>query len=571
MNYNQTTIGQMFDSKVSFRIPVYQRAYAWERDNWKMFLDDILEQIHLGNAYTFGNILLEKNDNPNVYDIIDGQQRLSTLIVFMRALINVLEKKDYDKQKIAYLTEDYLQGRGVKRLRPVDYDQTFFDSVIIEGKGMDANSDSQRKYKEALDFFNKELSCKNLDELLEIKNLIEGTTINRLELDGKSEAALMFELQNNRGKSLTNLEKLKSYFMYQVYINSDKKVVESNVEALSNYFKEIYRLAHDIKGVQEDSILIYFCNSFLNKAFAYRNLDDIKAEYKKNSEETSDAEKGKARINWINDFTYNLYQAFNAIKSIQQGNFKYYKKLQALSNSGGSIPTFAYAFIIKGYSFFKDDKKKLEDLMHILEILAFRANLINTRADLNSRLSQIIKDFNGNLDQLRSSLQKKLNEEGYWSDVRMKEFLGGDMYGNKVLHYLLWEYENHLQKKGYSVGQADIENEEIEHISPRTPTNGKKIEIGYDVNEKGEYNEDFIEKHLNSIGNLMLIAKSHNASIGNNKFTDKLASYENPPLQQQSEIKGIVEEIGEGKRWGVKHIENRKQKILEFAIPEWSF
>ena len=45
MNYNQSTIGDMFSSKMSFRILVYQRAYAWETDNWKMFLSDILERI----------------------------------------------------------------------------------------------------------------------------------------------------------------------------------------------------------------------------------------------------------------------------------------------------------------------------------------------------------------------------------------------------------------------------------------------------------------------------------------------------------------------------------------------
>ena len=86
-------------------------------------------------------------------------------------------------------------------------------------------------------------------------------------MQGKKESALMFELQNNRGKDLTNLEKLKSYFMYETYVNSLTEETESNVETISNYFKEIYKIIYDIKGLDEDSILIYHCNAYLNAAF----------------------------------------------------------------------------------------------------------------------------------------------------------------------------------------------------------------------------------------------------------------------------------------------------------------
>ena len=56
----------------------------------------------------------------------------------------------------------------------------------------------------------------------------------------------MFELQNNRGKDLTNMERLKSYFMYQMYVYSNPKETESNIEDISNIFKLIYSLINDI-------------------------------------------------------------------------------------------------------------------------------------------------------------------------------------------------------------------------------------------------------------------------------------------------------------------------------------
>lgn len=115
------------------------------------------------------------------------------------------------------------------------------------------------------------------------------------------------------------------------------------------------------------------------------------------------------------------------------------------------------------------------------------------------------------------------------------------MYGNKILNYSLWEYEDSIQNKGYSIKNFSLENEQIEYISLQTPNNDDPISTSYDVNEDNEYSEDFISKHMNSLGNLILISGSHNASIGNKAFNNKLNSYKaNPLLNQQAEIKDFV-------------------------------
>ena len=196
--------------------------------------------------------------------------------------------------------------------------------------------------------------------------------------------------------------------------------------------------------------------------------------------------------------------------------------------------------------------------------------MIGSRAELNSRLSDILRDFNGNVILLRDSLKKKLNDSWYWSDTRIKDFLNGWMYENPVLHYLLWQYEDSLQNKGYQIGNCIIENEQIEHISPQNPPEGEILASGYDVNQENKYNDDFLEKELNCIGNLMLISGSHNASIGNKPFEEKLKTYKsNPILKQQAEIPDFLDAYS--KVWKTEHIERRKNAILRFAIPRWSF
>lgn len=61
----------------------------------------------------------------------------------------------------------------------------------------------------------------------------------------------MFELQNNRGRDLTNMEKLKSYFMYQMYVESPSEETAANVEQIANYFKDIYKTIYDKKMYQK--------------------------------------------------------------------------------------------------------------------------------------------------------------------------------------------------------------------------------------------------------------------------------------------------------------------------------
>lgn len=86
MQFKQETILSLFDSsQKSYIIPVYQRAYSWEEEQWNAFIEDLVEQTEGENSYFYGNILLEIIKKGKEYEIIDGQQRLTTLTIFMRS------------------------------------------------------------------------------------------------------------------------------------------------------------------------------------------------------------------------------------------------------------------------------------------------------------------------------------------------------------------------------------------------------------------------------------------------------------------------------------------------------
>ena len=497
--------------------------------------------------------MLEKIKKDKEYEIIDGQQRITTITIFIRALMDVLKNRKDTKIDIEDIEKTYFKNRGNIKLRPVEYDRACYDSIIVDGNNAYKTSTvSQRRMANAKKYFYKYLSNIKDTQLLEkYLEVVENAEINCIELEGKKEAALMFELENNRGKDLTNLEKLKSYFMYQMHVSSKEDETDSNIEGIADIFREIYLIVNDLK-INEDSLLIYHCNAYVN-GYDYRTIDNIKEKLK----------VSKDKVGFIKDFVRDLHTSFANMKKIENSNNKHLKQMEKLT-----IPAFVYPFLIKGMKYLDENSLDMNNLYDVMEKIIFREKLINSRADIKSRLNPILKSFKGDVKLLREEVDKTLNEAWYWSDDRVEEFLEGYMCGNGVLKYLLYNYENYIQTKGYLLGNIEIKDDEIEHISPQTPIIGG----GYEVDENGKYSDEFEEDYLNCLGNLVIISKSHNCSIGNCKFEKKLNTYmKNPILRQQTEIKEFISGDLGNPIWDRAAIQRRHDKILEFALDRWSF
>ena len=178
------------------------------------------------------------------------------------------------------------------------------------------------------------------------------------------------------------------------------------------------------------------------------------------------------------------------------------------------------------------------------------------------------------VDQLRNDY----GYWGFWGNREMTRLLSGYFYQNKVDNYFLWQYELYRHDKGYggpiAVNFSDlVKDENIEHIAPRTPTDGQPVANGY-----GTYNdvlcpENGIESGnwLNGVGNLMLISGSHNKSIGNRPFDEKLSSYDSLSLlKQQLEIKDFATSNNGVLTWDLNAIKKRKDALIEAALQIWS-
>ena len=557
-----TSIKSLFGLRsIRFKIPAYQRSYSWGSTQINQFIEDLENAT---SQYYLGHFLFEKSADESTMMIIDGQQRLTTCVIFFSCLRNALSNRESVNLDLDDITDYYIKDlrKKTQKFETVDDDNNFFLDEIVEF--MDNSSQpatrSQERIRQAKQIFIAKMAEKDTKELERWYHLVEEASITHFIVNNKVQAAQIFAFQNDRGKPLSNLEIVKSFFMLQIYLHSENEdIAQQNIKYLENCFSKIYGKIVCI-SIKEDEVLNYFWRSYNKQGFS---SDDTVKHLKKHVLEAND------KINWIKGFIMGLVSAFNTIEKIENSQDSYIKDLRYLNNMALSYP-----FFIKADRLHVSEQT-FARLAKFLENITFRSLLRGGRADLESRLNHYLAVENDIDKGINEMILRLRNNDWwwYWSDREMKRVLNSWFYQNRVDNYLLWKYELYLCNENHPMPHKVtfddlIRNESIEHIAPRTPKDEDYKAHGY-----GEYEgEDGIRsgEWLNAVGNLMLISKSHNSSISNDDFKVKLTSYgKDNLLNQQKEIIDFVTDK-EHPIWDSAAIKRRQQKIIAAATEIWS-
>ena len=240
-NKTAESIQQLFKSSDCVRIPAYQRAYSWGDKQCSQFLEDLLEQK--GKKYYLGQFLFEKDGN--TLFIIDGQQRLTTTILFLSAIakIKILKDQNVDSIREIYLTDVF---------KTIDDDQVIFKKVTqkhLVSAIDDTETISQKRIIEAFNFFETELSKLDNENLNLIQQTLENAVISTFYITNKVEATQVFEYQNNRGKELSRFEVIKAYLMHQIYIQStNNNQANNDIAEIQSIISKTYIYIEAVDG-----------------------------------------------------------------------------------------------------------------------------------------------------------------------------------------------------------------------------------------------------------------------------------------------------------------------------------
>ena len=575
MENGQKTISELFGGLRIFKIPQYQRAYAWEEQQLKDFVEDIENQKPDRN-YFFGTILFqeqERSERFEIIDIVDGQQRITTLIIFMKLLLAKYKEAGND---VTMLENIYIRTFNRDKLCVLDTDNDFFTSYILQDNRPDdsqVHTPSQRRLLKAKDFLSQSIE-ERLDRIEAFIDTIERMKVLTYSVEDKAEATLIFETTNDRGKSLTSLEKTKSFLMHKTYIVSDN--AETDLGTLQNRFSEIYRNYEEIESrVDEDAILQYHFIAFeawQRKTDYQHPVQMIKQKVNGLIRENSMTEAAA----FINRCSLQLKESFETIRTLFTSREPYLLDIFALSR-----PATFYPLLIKTYKLDNSDTKdNFKQVAQLVEIICFRLSIIGSRADRGREsLYRLANNFKGDFQQLIRELRKFIGDNcgtlAFERALRSPSF-HFDVNLNEQ-RYLFWKYENYLREIG---GYPEMSHDEftntkprskfsMEHIIPQNPKESKVIVDDSILSITDFESQEFKEEYLHSIGNLTIDPISANASKSNQNFRYKNQKYfRRAPLMAQNELIDFLND--KTGQWDTVSISNRAQMIRLFASERWN-
>lgn len=246
INVNKYPVSQIFDpdSKVIFEIPKYQREYTWGSREWEALFDDLIEN---DDGYFLGSIICINTATDSIngpkFEVVDGQQRLTTLSLFLSALYTTLnshkELLDEDQQSdILQLKRKIVLKKTQSDIRVVpqvqgnnrdDYLGLLAKIGIIPERPI-PNFAGLRRIVKAYKYFLKrinatlESSANTVTSMFRILDKVNSSILVMIEVSNHADAYTLFESLNNRGTPLTSVDLIKNLLLARLDVNGNENL-----------------------------------------------------------------------------------------------------------------------------------------------------------------------------------------------------------------------------------------------------------------------------------------------------------------------------------------------------------
>jgi hypothetical protein len=561
-----------------FDIPPYQRSYSWERDQLEDFLED-LRYLPEDRTHFFGHIILQKDKEPYQtednelahYRVVDGQQRLTTTLIFLHAA----RKLDVDVDA-ELADKDLVQLPDRPRLLPQDLEGDYFQDSVLGDSLLSDRTPAQKRLEQAVTFFETQLKELNVSVSVLVARLREDFQVNIVEVDVDSEAAAIFESINDRGKSLSSLEKTKSLCMYMQDRAGGRSSLRDNINSrFGRIYQELYVLekGHDrVSDFTEDSLQQFHWGMY--DGYDSNEYSNSRDTLKDRLHEHYQARAYDAILANIDDYTRGLRDAATAFdklfrpSELEDSVEDRLSRLLELGRVANVMPVLMASYL-------SYDAGDLAEVISACETLVFRLYAIDRRrsdtgqgklvtlahdihtsethtiADTIRRLESITRDYTDN-----DRFERALRDPDFYSSVSSRD-----------IRYLFHHYGQQLEAEDKEFVPRELSeilssDFQVEHILAQ-----QLDQAAIPESLEGEY-----EKHVHRLGNLTTASRYWNSTYGALPFAEKRSvpdstsnrekAYENSTLKVQKVLADISD-------FDKSDIDDRTDAIVEFALEEW--
>ena len=602
-------------ANTAFRIPHYQRGYAWGEKQWSELWEDIWDIEKDGNGeyrrhYT-GTIALQEIPKENIpleerwlkekgtyfFDVVDGQQRLTTIVILLYELIRAYDDEYPETQE--ELQAKYLFGKKKNSETKVylfaykkeDKNSQFLLNKIYEDSTVILPIDYFNVYtnnlQNAQKYFRDKISELNKEERIELLSKMQNAlAFDTKYIDNELSVQAVFETMNNRGKQLTILEKLKNRLLF---LAAKLDVDDGDIEILTSKINDAWRIIYNYLGknpkgimnedeflsahlslirkpsdytfsesVAEKKVFEMFCNRAQNYLLDYTRGQGEDAKH----EPIVSYEKIQSYILDISQFVPFWYEVVNSndirIQKILYLNASKEMKLliaELLRNKEISECAVNECIDLVYKVVFRDNIPGLGILDE--RTFANRAREIHSR---ELSIAEFVKE-------LETKLSIPCNNE---SVINRFKDLFTYIRGNVGFHrwwglkFFLMEYEEYLRRERYKdelphVQWNNYDEINIEHIMPQEfKTNWQQEMDDYlEPRQLDEERRGMASKILvNTLGNLTILKDSKNSSLQNDGWRKKKQRYASGSFNEL--------EISKYEAWNQYSIYERGCNMLHF-------
>ncbi len=544
----------LVDNEYFYQVPDYQRPYVWDKDHLGALIDDLVGSYtnNKEDQYFCGSIVIAENQKDNRWDVVDGQQRLTSFIILACTILKLykhsLGQKSTDFIKESIYDRHDEEKERLKFLTAQNYNNIFENTVLnhLEFEDNIKKSELNKKFEENTylrnAYYFKELlnesvengSISDIDDF--VKWFYEHIVLTRIICFEQDSAMQIFQVLNDRGQPLSPIDILKSNLMQEIKQDSEKR---------KDFITTWDKLIEACKSIEDIDIDL---EDFFNMYLEYADPSTSKRADKGLKKVFKDSKKDAC------EFIYGVSAFMKSYTDLLKKQDRYIYLLRYLpSRYWASILT--TALYVK-YPDFDALKKLLVSYYYQTWIAG------GTITRIKQTSINVIKNVKSNkgIKTIQELILNNIDSHNTFKQYHDNLWVSSSVYPSKWVRPVL-SLANYFmvdeEKPNFIVMDAETQ---VEHVLPQNPKRGSQWNADFDKEKKEEW--------VNNIANLTLLKRKKNARALNGDFDEKIKIYGGKDTSKVISCYDITKELyRDYKKWDEKSLQKRYDFLYGIITP----
>ena len=570
MEAHKATIPDIFNNSTLIEVPFFQRQYVWNDELWSRFIEDMEFVAITDRPHFLGAIILKAGRKKlpgekfsKCFTVVDGQQRLTTFVLFMKVLaLKKHEPTTFDMQF-------RIMGKDIALLHGKNDAEAFNKAVSTTTLDKIENPEPRSRILDAYNYFIDNIDASKLD----IMTIIANAQFVRITLDEDEDEQQIFDAINSLGVRLTTAELLKNYFYSREDIsayNSNWAVVFDNDPESRTYWGQEFEVGRLTRSLIDIFFDAYFQIFIQNPAFkvsaedkiAYGRLDRLALSYQDFIKKYCSGNK-KIILDHMSEYACRFRDIFDPdVLNRQINKESYLQRINVVIFGLKNTTIIPYILYVS----MNASEEEFNRILLILESYIMRRIVVRaTTKNYNNLFESLILNGIKDSDSLLEALMRNGDRTTYVpSDEALLEGFNNSHLTNLQAKGIVYFIEAYLRSPKNALAMLGFSQYSLEHLMPRKWRNHW---APCDTAELARIRDN----KLATLGNFAIITQSLNTSISDSSWIiKKTGNKNNPGLDQCAAGLVTMENVLSEEEWNESKIEARAAWLYDKAKEMWS-